>query len=74
MKKFGDFILALGIVGFTLVITAFAMHTTISSNPIFDAIYICVTLLLMLFGIIFRNIGKNKNAKNMAYNNPNNPQ
>ena len=74
MKKFGDFLLALGIVGFLLVIAAIALDTTIFSKGIYDVIYICGILMLILFGIIIRNIGKNKNAKNMAYNNPNNPQ
>lgn len=73
MKKFGDFILALGIVAILAVIAESAFEWRML-NDFFFLIFTVGGLALMLFGIIFRNIGKNKNAKNMAYNNPNNPQ
>ena len=72
MKKFGDFILALGIVAFLVVIAdLYFPNSKLITEGIIGVFIICGVLLLMLIGIILRNIGKGKN-KNIAYNN--NPQ
>ena len=71
MKKFGDFILALGIVAFLVVIAdLYFPNSKLITEGIIGVFIICGVLLLMLIGIILRNIGKGK-SKN---NNPNNPQ
>ena len=71
MKKFGDFILALGIVAFLVVIAdLYFPNSKLITEGIIGVFIICGVLLLMLIGIILRNIGKGK-IKN---NNPNNPQ
>ena len=71
MKKFGDFILALGIVAFLVVIAdLYFPKSKLITEGIIGVFIICGVLLLMLIGIILRNIGKGK-SKN---NNPNNPQ
>lgn len=71
MKKFGDFILALGIVAFLVVIAdLYFPNSKLITEGIIGVFIICGVLLLMLIGIILRNIGKGKNKNN----NPNNPQ
>ncbi|MBE6869507.1 MAG: hypothetical protein E7494_12245 [Ruminococcus albus] len=71
MKKFGDFILALGIVAFLVVIAdLYFPNSKLITEGIIGVFIICGVLLLMLIGIILRNIGKGKNKNN----NPNYPQ
>ncbi|MCR5541621.1 MAG: hypothetical protein K6F71_12510 [Ruminococcus sp.] len=71
MKKVGDFILALGIVAFIVVIAdLYFPNSKLITEGIIGVFIICGVLLLMLFGIILRNIGKGKN-KNIVQNNSN---
>lgn len=71
MKKVGDFILALGIVAFLVVIAdLYFPNSKLITEGIIGVFIICGVLLLMLFGIILRNIGKGKN-KNIVQNNSN---
>lgn len=69
MKKFGDFILALGIVAILAVIAELAFEWKML-NDFFFLIFTVGGLALILFGIIFRSIGKGKNKNS----NPNNAQ
>lgn len=59
MKKIGDLLTALGVVGMLAVVMEFVMEWRMLTDAIFVP-FLLGSLLLLLIGIILRSIGKSK--------------
>ena len=65
MRKAGDIILAFGIVAMLAVIAEGVLKWRLLPNAFIQLLFFIGGLLLILFGIIIRNIGKkNENKSN----------
>ncbi len=63
MKKIGDLLTALGVVGFIAVVSELALDWKLLPNEMVFFFFIVGSLILLLIGIILRSIGKSKENK-----------
>lgn len=63
MKKVGDLLTALGVVGLIFIVLELIMDWKMFSDEIIILFFIIGSLILLLIGIIIKNIGKSKETK-----------
>lgn len=63
MKKVGDLLTALGVVGLIFIVLELIMDWKMFSDEIIILFFIIGSLTLLLIGIIIKNIGKSKETK-----------
>ena len=63
MKKVGDLLTALGIVGFLPIILEAAGLKIFKGDDMIFFFFIIGSLVLILFGVVIRSIGKSKENK-----------
>lgn len=68
MKGFGNLLTAIGIVAMLAVIGEYAIGWKLLPNDRIEILFFVGSLIFILFGVIFRSIGKSKEKKAMQNN------
>ena len=63
MKKVGDLLTALGVVGLIFIVLELIMDWKMFSDEIIILFFVIGSLTLLLIGIIIKSIGKSKETK-----------
>lgn len=65
VKKIGDLLTALGVVGFIFIVLELVMDWKMLPNETIIFFFVVGSLVVLLVGIIMRSIGKSKETKSI---------